>query len=143
MKCEEIQELLSLRQDIKISSENESKITEHLAVCEGCRSEDRSLSQVWALLKSWEPIQPSSDFKARFWLILREDEKEGWSDFWEQFMFEVRPVFALVSIILVAVFGIVVALKILPVNDYSSEKSPVIQWAQETPDNFKTGGFLL
>ncbi len=148
MKCGEAQKFLSAYQDGRLSSEEAAQMKEHLSACLSCQSEERVLSEIWNTLSVLEPIEPSHNFRARFWQRVREEEelqKSPWERFmhlWNQNVYA-RPVFALASLILVSLLGTVVALKLIPQDSIYQPKSPIMQWAEGAPRNLRSGGFSL
>jgi len=46
----------------------------HLDLCPECREESRLLSASWDMLGLLEPVQPSADFRSRFWEKVRQEE---------------------------------------------------------------------
>lgn len=61
----------------------------HLDLCPECREESRLLSASWDVLDLLEPIQPSADFRARFWEKVRQEENTvfGRTGFFVRFPF--------------------------------------------------------
>jgi hypothetical protein len=102
------------------------------------------------MLSAIEPIEPSSDFKTRFWQRVQEHEeleKRLWDrliDLWRDNFYFVRPAVALSSLILVSFLGTITALKLIPQNAFDQKyKSPIMQWTKTTLRDLKTGGFSL
>lgn len=83
MQSPHVKELLSEYLDKVLDSETASRVKNHLAICSECQSEENSLMASWALLGSLEAIEPSPDFRVRFWERVRaEEEKEvSWHSF--------------------------------------------------------------
>lgn len=74
MNCETIQRELSAYQDGELKAIQMKSVEDHLAGCSSCRQELQRLTQVWNLLDALPTVQPSSDFRARFWEKVRQDE---------------------------------------------------------------------
>lgn len=73
MDCERIQEELPAYQDKELPEPRMASIRSHLAGCANCRGEMKALTETWGLLGSLEPVQPSADFRARFWERIRQE----------------------------------------------------------------------
>ena len=82
MDCEKIRELLTAYQDGVLPANEAAEIKTHLLGCQGCQTEERLLKETWNMLNVLEPIEPSPDFRARFWERVREEErKTSWLSF--------------------------------------------------------------
>ena len=78
MALTHITEFLSAYLDNELDANTESRVKIHLAGCPECQKEERLLTASWNLLASVETVQPSPDFKVRFWERVRmEEEKEA------------------------------------------------------------------
>ncbi len=149
MKCKEVQKLLSAYQDGHLTSGEALEVKNHIQNCSACQQEEQALAHAWNMLKVLEPIEPSSDFKTRFWQRAREVESvqlNGWTDFgysWRRFFVNARPIFALASIVLVTCLGLILALHSLPRNPSSLNQSSIIRWAQSDSPGAKNRGFSL
>ena len=93
MKCESIREDLSAYHDGELSDRAAAVVEQHLSGCQGCREELGRIAKVWDLLGTLPVVQPSKDFKARFWeKVRREEERQG---LWDWISFPSwRPVLA-------------------------------------------------
>lgn len=79
MNCKEVQELLPAYEGMVLTAPETAEVKNHLATCKSCQREFDLLSATWAMLEVLEPIQPSADFRARFWEKVRqEEEKKSW-----------------------------------------------------------------
>ena len=151
MNCNETAKLLSAHQDGSLTSGEETEMRAHLAVCATCQKEERLLSELWTTLKVLEPIEPSPNFRARFWQKVREEEdiQESWLRrsirSWHEIIRIARPAFALTSIVLAVVLGTFVALRIVPPSSPIAERedSPIMEWAKSVPSHAGRGGFRL
>ena len=145
VKCEESQNLLSARLDGRLSPDEEARLRKHLAACAACREEERALSGLWSALGALEPVRPSADFKARFWLRVREEEalaEKGWArafHSWRRLALALRPALALASVLAVTFLGALIAWKVMPGTSAGADASPLHQWAQSAPT--RMGGF--
>jgi anti-sigma factor RsiW len=80
MASTHVTEFLSAYLDNALDAATASRVKTHLRTCPECRNEERLLAVSWSLLGSLEPVQPSPDFRARFWEKVRaeEDKKRSW-----------------------------------------------------------------
>jgi anti-sigma factor RsiW len=147
MRCKDAIQLLSEYQDRRLPQNESEEVAAHLQICAACQKEERLLANVWNMLNVLKPIEPSADFKARFWQRVREEElaKENWWTitvfFWRQFAAGARPAFALTSVLVVSILGTLIALKVLPQTSTQTGQSPILQWTRNTPSGFMQGGF--
>ena len=81
MDCKAIQDLLPAYQDQELASGEMAAVRTHLSGCPTCASELRLFSQSWDMLGTLETIQPSPDFRTRFWERVRQEETR--SDLWD------------------------------------------------------------
>jgi len=90
MKCENAMEALSARLDHVPDASQDAAVEKHLASCPNCREEARLLSDAWNMLGVLQPIQPSADFRARFWARVRREEAPApWRLLWNQLILPV------------------------------------------------------
>ena len=75
MECKNVVNALPAYLDLALNKGEESDIKGHLAQCPDCRNEALLLSSSWNALGVLESIQPSEDFRARFWARARREEK--------------------------------------------------------------------
>lgn len=149
MKCKEVQELLSAYQDGHLCSGEALGVKNHIQNCPACQQEEQALAHAWNMLKVLEPIEPSPYFKTRFWQRVREEEsaqqdrRAGFIYSWMQFSVIARPAFALASIVLVSLLGLMFALHSLPRDPSSADQSPIVRWAQSDNPSAHNGGFTL
>jgi len=82
MNCASIQEDLSAYQDGELSLQQSREINVHLAGCSMCRNQLVRSREVWDALGTLPEIEPSADFRARFWQKVRDEEiqtpSRGW-----------------------------------------------------------------
>lgn len=82
MNCKEIQDLLPGYGESALSDAQSKEVHSHLATCASCQKEDRLLSASWEMFGTLEKIEPSPDFRARFWEKVRQEEtKKSWFTF--------------------------------------------------------------
>lgn len=150
MKCKDVQKLLSAYQDGRLTRDENIPLKDHLSWCPACQKEERALSDIWSMLTTLKPIEPSPDFRARFWGKVHDEEtlqKSPWKQFirqWREHFYIARPAFALASLVLVTLLGTLVALKLMPQGSvHVQHKSPIIQWAESAPQDLRSGGFSL
>lgn len=79
MNCKRVREALPACQDKELSLKEMEGVRAHLLGCAACRSEFEILSKAWKMLGSLEPVEPSADFRARFWEKVRQEDarREG------------------------------------------------------------------
>lgn len=76
MNCKHAQLLLSAYQDKELSPVETSTLETHLKSCGACQSELQQVSRAWEMLGSLRTIEPSGNFKARFWDRVRQEESK-------------------------------------------------------------------
>lgn len=74
MNCASVRELLPAFHDEELTLTEMEGIRSHLAGCSSCQRESNLLTKTWDMLGSLEPIQPSPNFRARFWEKVRQEE---------------------------------------------------------------------
>lgn len=87
MNCKQTQASLSAYQDKELSPLDASAVKAHLDDCRACQDELQQISRAWEMLSSLGTIEPSPNFKARFWeKVRREEAKPGLWDWmaWPQ-----------------------------------------------------------
>lgn len=67
MKCRKVKRKLSAYLDNELNSKVKQFISQHLQKCEHCQNELNSLLQQDKYLLQLETIEPSSDFRVKFW----------------------------------------------------------------------------
>jgi anti-sigma factor RsiW len=77
MDCEKVYRKLSSYIDNELRSEEKQLISEHVGHCEKCAAELNVLKREEAFLRQVHDVQPSSDFRARFWERVRNEEAAG------------------------------------------------------------------
>jgi anti-sigma factor RsiW len=70
-------ELLPAYLDNQLDAAAAGRVKSHVAMCPDCREEERMLAASWNLLGSLEAIEPSPDFRARFWEKVRREEEKS------------------------------------------------------------------
>ncbi len=83
MNCNDIRSELPGYRNLRSEDPKRTAVQSHLDGCEACRTEAARLRTLWNTLGADLGITPSADFRARFWVRVRqEDEKEspifGW-----------------------------------------------------------------
>ncbi len=144
MQCKEVNQLLSAYQDSRLTEKEQEEIRSHLQTCIACQKEEQTLLDIWNMLKVLEPIEPSPDFRARFWQRVYEEEKlSPWGHFVRSWSLSasVRPAFTLASLVLIALLGTFTTLKLLPST--VEHRSPIMQWAQSDSKDLRSGGIFL
>lgn len=58
----------------ELGEKQKSKLKAHLDKCSSCNQELNLLKESWGLLGEWKPINPSPNFKARFWQRVAGEE---------------------------------------------------------------------
>jgi predicted anti-sigma-YlaC factor YlaD len=82
MNCDEIRILLPAYQGKTLQAGELKMLKTHLASCAACRNESRVFTDLWDALGALPTIQPSPEFRARFWQRVRdEDVKDSWLTF--------------------------------------------------------------
>ncbi|MBK8871791.1 MAG: zf-HC2 domain-containing protein [Elusimicrobia bacterium] len=85
MNCREVQELLPAFIDAALEPEATIGVRTHLNACHICRQEESLLSSTWSALGALPSIQPSPEFRARFWERVRREEDES-NKWWAVFL---------------------------------------------------------
>lgn len=99
-KCKKTRKYLSSFIEGEIAEELRLDIEAHLRACPGCRKEKELLARSWTILETWPAVEPSPDFKARFWQeveALEHRRKIPWSYL---FKWRLAPVLAAVFILI-------------------------------------------
>jgi anti-sigma factor RsiW len=65
MTCEDVNRLLSSRQDKELSAARIEEVDAHLGSCRECRAEFDALKRLRLELDRWTDIEPETDFPAR------------------------------------------------------------------------------
>lgn len=84
MNCKQVQEFLPAYMDAALEPEAAAGVRTHLSACTACRQEEKLLSLTWDALGALPAIEPSPNFRARFWERVRREElktKSWWSVF--------------------------------------------------------------
>jgi hypothetical protein len=66
MKCDEVRRILGESAEGAETPQPEELVS-HLTSCDKCRSFQTELTEAWRMLDIWQDIEPSADFRARFW----------------------------------------------------------------------------
>jgi len=74
VKCKRVRRKLSAYLDGELNDKGKEIITEHLKECTNCRKEFTILSEQDELVTKLEAIEPSVNFRIRFWKKVRESE---------------------------------------------------------------------
>lgn len=77
MNCDMISSKLSAYLDRELPEQEAKAVAAHVAECARCVALLREYSQTEAFLNKSKPIQPSTDFRARFWQKAREEASTG------------------------------------------------------------------
>ena len=72
MRCKEVNKLLSAYQDGRLTQKEREEVRGHLQTCASCQKEERLLLNIWDMMNLLDPVEPSTDFKARFWQRVRK-----------------------------------------------------------------------
>ena len=100
-KCKRIRKYLPGFIEGEIEANLKLDIERHLRACPDCRKEKELLARSWAILESWPAVEPSPNFKARFWqeveALEHRREKISWPYL---FKWRLAPVLAVVSILI-------------------------------------------
>lgn len=67
ISCTEIKSHLTQLQDHELANEYRWKVLDHLNQCPFCSKEARELDMTWSLLDEYQGMEPSADFRERFW----------------------------------------------------------------------------
>ena len=82
MNCDHICEKLTAFLDGALTPSEAADVSAHLRVCTACHDEKLVLSKTWDMLAVLEPIEPSPDFRVRFWERVRQEEERKRSWLW-------------------------------------------------------------
>lgn len=66
-KCKKIQKFLPAFMEGEVKEDLKREIEGHLKGCPMCQKEKELLARTWASLEGWPAIEPSPDFKQKFW----------------------------------------------------------------------------
>jgi anti-sigma factor RsiW len=77
MKNPHVVDLLPAYLDHAMDGPAAARIKDHLNACAECRAEEQALAASWNALAALAPIEPSPDFRARFWARIRREEDEA------------------------------------------------------------------
>lgn len=83
MDCRRIRQNLPAYLDSELSRPDMITVEAHVADCTVCRKELDALEKTWERIARLAPIQPSPDFRARFWERVRQEDAQkdslwGW-----------------------------------------------------------------
>lgn len=101
MKCEEVRTILAdAAEETAITLPPE--LASHLAACRDCGRLQSELAQTWKMLDSWCEVEPSADFRARFWRrVERRESRQSWAGWWESWAESLVPRRAAAALVLV------------------------------------------
>lgn len=104
MNCKKVVQTLPDYLSHALGETETERVRVHLDLCPECREESRLLMATWDILGLIEPVQPSADFRARFWEKVRQQENAvfGGTGFFARFPF--AP--ALAGFLLLWVLGV-------------------------------------
>jgi len=74
MRCLEVSELMSLRLDSDLPSQDEQALQQHLLTCEGCRAEWQTMQRACALFADVELAPPEADLRPRVMTRIRRHD---------------------------------------------------------------------
>lgn len=140
MNCASVSKLLPSFQDHELTLDESMEVEKHLSACSRCQEEEKDLRKTWELLQEFKSMEPSSDFRARFWERVRKEEESVAPAWWS---FQWRPGLALASMVAVALVAGLVTSNILLQIRSEKKKSPLLQWAQSDTPHLKVGGLSL
>ena len=104
MECRDIIRRLPAYLDGELPPPTRVLVWTHLAICTLCRQEEKRLSDSWKRLGSLPMVEPSHDFKARFWARVRQESEVS---FWERWFGLLPGLTPLVAGLAVWVLGVV------------------------------------
>ncbi|MFQ5835715.1 MAG: anti-sigma factor family protein [bacterium] len=76
MRCKKIERRLERYLGGELKQQQVNQVKQHLNQCNKCRQEVDLLAQTSAVLRTWEGIEPSDDFEARFWQRIALEERQ-------------------------------------------------------------------
>ena len=119
MNCHEVNEIAYFDQDLP--EDSRLKIGDHLAACEKCALKVARLKKTEALLGAWKSVEPSPDFKKKFWSKVKENQQTlSWK---ERFSWSGLDLFAPASVfaaILIVVTSFLIRAPFQPQEQYQA-----------------------
>ncbi|HXE71975.1 MAG TPA: zf-HC2 domain-containing protein [Candidatus Nitrosotenuis sp.] len=72
--CDQVRPLLAAYDEGDLAEAEAQRLERHLKACSACRQELSRMREAWHLLGQWPDLEPSPDYRARFWRRVAQEE---------------------------------------------------------------------
>jgi len=136
MNCDKVCRKLSQYLDNALSVQEKSLIAEHLNTCQKCKQELSLLLQEQTHLAQLKPIKISSDFNAKLWQRIRNEENPGSASIIDILLGKLIPIPAVLAVLLVVFSGFSTFSPLIYANSSESAKTAVYDLAKNSFTGF-------